>query len=100
MKLDGLILLHLLKGDLFTRVWFGISLYLGMNILYGTLLIDRSIREMFPAERKVGQWYYNYSQIAILTRVQQKEKTPNTQNVYYAYQNYEHTSNREDSSCV
>lgn len=69
-----------------------------MKILIGTPFIDRFVRGKFPAERKVMPW--PSPPVTILENNEQKQMTPNTQNVYNANQNDEHISETEDISCA
>lgn len=57
LYMEGTILLHNRLGDLWIRVWFGIVDNLVIDILFGTLFIDRFICRIFPAEGKVVPWH-------------------------------------------
>lgn len=52
--LDGLILLHHHLGELSICIWFGIASNLAVQILLGSLLVDRFIHGSFLPERKVA----------------------------------------------
>lgn len=54
--LDGTILLYLRLGDLRVHVWFEAVPDLALNLLLGTLLIDRFVRGIIPAEQKLVSW--------------------------------------------
>lgn len=53
LRLDGLIILYLCLGDFCILVWFRIASHLALDILLGTVFIDRSMFKIFPIERKV-----------------------------------------------
>lgn len=94
-KIGGLILLQLRIGNLRTRMCFGIVWHLAVNVLIGTHFIDRFIRETFLTEHMVVSWHS--PPVAILTRNHQREKKPNTEDVYSASPNDEHNIDTEDS---
>lgn len=52
-KLDRLTFLHLRKGDLCARVWYGIALNLAMNVVLGTPFFHRFTFGIFPTKRKI-----------------------------------------------
>lgn len=69
---DELILLHLRLGDVRTRIWFSIAPLFAVHILLGEALIDRFIRGISSAERKIVQ--YNSQLVATV-----EHKLQNTQ---------------------
>lgn len=54
---DGIIQLHSYLGDQRARVWFYIVPNLVVDLLLGTPIIDRFIRGIFPADRKIVCWH-------------------------------------------
>lgn len=74
---------HVRKVDLFTNLRFDIASHLAVSIIIDTTLIDRFIREIFPSEHNVMSWQSPPG--ANSTRIQQKDKEPNKQDVYYVH---------------
>lgn len=55
---DGVVILHPHQGEFCIEVWFHIALHFAVDILPGTIFIDRFILGIFQTESKIESWNY------------------------------------------
>lgn len=57
VSIEGIVPLFIRPGDLHVCTWIGTVENFAVDLVLGTLFMDRCIRGMFPAERKIFSLY-------------------------------------------
>lgn len=70
VSVDGVILLHVLLGELPVKVFFSVVTHLGVPLLLGTSFIDRFVRGIYPQVRKVVSFHPTQTPSSINWKIQ------------------------------